>query len=131
MNTLAQASDAREMVQLTRDVDEKLGKSTEGIWNGLPPERDGRDETILNTLGVGRAVPAAGGSLIGLVAEDCVTDACECAEEETGADTGDRAVVDSALSQEGVEAVLKRSLVTEVNVRAGSIGFELRGQNLH
>ena len=106
MNTLAQASDARETVQLTRDVDEKLGKSTEGIWDGLPPERDGRDETILNTLRVRRAVPAAGGCLVGLVAEDCVADACEGAEEETGADTGDGAVVNSTLSQEGIESVL-------------------------
>ena len=41
-------------------VDEKLGEATNGVWETHPPDRNGGSQTVVNTLGIGGPVVAAG-----------------------------------------------------------------------
>jgi hypothetical protein len=94
------------MLNHTRHVDEELGKAAEGVWDGLPPERNGRDETVLDTLWVRGAIPPTRRGLVRLVAEHGVADSGKGTKEKAGANTSNRAIVNPVLAEQRVEAVL-------------------------
>lgn len=91
----------------TGNVDEQLGEATQGIRNGLPPERDVRDETVVNTVGVRRAELSARRQLVGLPTDKGVSDTTEGTNEETRRNARNRAVVNLELAQEWVDTILE------------------------
>ncbi len=93
-------------MQLTRNVDEQLRDTTKGVGDSLPPSRDGRDKTGINTGWVGTGVVTARVGLVGVVLQDGVGDTTQGADEETSGDTGNGAVVNLGVAEKGVQAVL-------------------------
>ena len=91
---------------LTRHVDEQLGESTEGERKCSPPERDWRDETVVNADGVSATVHAARVGLVCLVAKDAVSNASQSTDEESSSDTGNGTIVNARLAKGRVQAVL-------------------------
>lgn len=91
------------------DVDEELRETTQGIRNGFPPERYGRDQCLGDVLGascVGCSVVTARVRLVGLPTEESVANAADGADGEASSHTGNRAVVDLELAKKRVESVL-------------------------
>ena len=88
-------------------IDEQLGETTKGVWNGLPPERDWRHKTVVNTAWVSATVPAARVGLVCLVAEDAVADTSKGGDAETSADTRNWTVVDTSLAERWVKQVVE------------------------
>jgi hypothetical protein len=96
----------RGPLRLTRHVDEQLGESTEGERQRSPPERDWRDETLVDANGISATVHAARVGLVRLVAKNAVSDAGKSADEESSGDTGDGTIVNARLAEGRVQAVL-------------------------
>lgn len=90
-----------------RDVDEQLGEAAESVWECLPPQRDWRDEAIVDTVWVSAAVIAARVELVCIVAEDAVADASQGGKEEAGGDTSDGAIVNAGLAESRVQYVVE------------------------
>lgn len=88
-------------------VDEQLGETAKSVWDGFPPERDGRNQAVVDTGWVSAAVPAARVGLVSLVAEYAVADASKSRNEETRGDTRNRAVVDFSLAESRVQSVVE------------------------
>ena len=87
-------------------VDKELGDTTNGEGDSQPPDADVGN--AFADLAVGGTHVTAGRQLVGVVVEDGVADATDRRQEETGRDTGDGAVVDTHLTQEGVQAVVEK-----------------------